>query len=67
LQQETPDDYVIATGEQHSVREFLEVCAGELSFFDFVQWVKKNLSQTIDPCGGGHAVFPSLGSGNPAE
>jgi len=23
LQQETPDDYVIATGETHSVREFL--------------------------------------------
>ena len=39
---------------------------GELSFFDFVQWVKKNLSQTIDPCGGEPAVFPSRGSGNPA-
>jgi GDPmannose 4,6-dehydratase len=25
LQQETPDDYVIATGETHSVREFLEL------------------------------------------
>ncbi len=25
LQQETPDDYVVATGETHSVREFLEV------------------------------------------
>jgi len=25
LQQETPDDYVIATGETHSVQEFLEV------------------------------------------
>ena len=31
LQQNEPDDYVIATGETHSVREFLEVafeCAG---------------------------------------
>lgn len=27
LQQETPDDYVIATGETHSVREFLEEAA----------------------------------------
>src|SRR6201994_1506553 len=27
LQQETPQDYVIATGEQHSVREFVEVAA----------------------------------------
>jgi len=25
LQQETPDDYVIATGETHTVREFLEI------------------------------------------
>jgi GDPmannose 4,6-dehydratase len=24
LQQETPDDYVVATGETHSVREFVE-------------------------------------------
>lgn len=30
LQQETPDDYVIATGEQHSVREFIELAAREL-------------------------------------
>ena len=31
LQQETPDDYVLATGETHSVREFVErafACAG---------------------------------------
>jgi len=27
LQQETPDDYVIATGEQYSVREFIEEAA----------------------------------------
>ena len=27
MQQETPDDYVIATGEEHSVREFVEKCA----------------------------------------
>jgi GDPmannose 4,6-dehydratase len=29
LQQETPEDFVIATGEQHSVREFVEVAANE--------------------------------------
>jgi GDPmannose 4,6-dehydratase len=28
LQQETPDDYVIATNETHSVREFLELAFG---------------------------------------
>ena len=30
LQQERPEDYVIATGEQHSVREFVEVAAAEI-------------------------------------
>jgi GDPmannose 4,6-dehydratase len=32
LQQPTPEDYVIATGEQHSVREFVELSAKELGF-----------------------------------
>jgi len=30
LQQDTPDDFVIATGEQHSVREFVAAAAAEL-------------------------------------
>ena len=30
LQQDMPDDYVIATGEQHSVREFVDSCSKEL-------------------------------------
>jgi GDPmannose 4,6-dehydratase len=30
LQQEQPDDYVVATGETHSVREFVELAAKEL-------------------------------------
>jgi GDPmannose 4,6-dehydratase len=30
LQQSEPDDFVIATGETHSVREFIEVAFGEL-------------------------------------
>ena len=29
LQQDEPDDYVIATGESHSVREFLDVAAAQ--------------------------------------
>jgi GDPmannose 4,6-dehydratase len=39
LQQPKPDDYVVATGETHSVREFLEeafACAG-LAWKDFVK------------------------------
>ena len=31
LQQDEPEDYVIATGVQHSVREFVTLAAGELS------------------------------------
>ena len=30
LQQEKPEDFVIATGEQHSVREFVEAAAAEI-------------------------------------
>jgi GDPmannose 4,6-dehydratase len=30
LQQEEPDDYVIATGETRSVREFCELCFAEV-------------------------------------
>lgn len=39
LQQENPDDYVIATGETHSVREFLEVVFGhlDLNWHDYVE------------------------------
>jgi GDPmannose 4,6-dehydratase len=38
LQQPEPDDYVIATGETHSVREFCELAFGEvgLDYRDFV-------------------------------
>ena len=39
LQQDTPDDYVISTGETHSVREFLEMAFrhAELDYRDFVE------------------------------
>lgn len=36
LQQQEPDDYVIATGEQHSVREFVTRAAAELEVF--LEW-----------------------------
>ena len=32
LQQDTPDDYVLATGETHSVREFVELAFAEAGF-----------------------------------
>ena len=39
LQQSTPDDYVIATGETHSVREFLDL-AGRLLDLDWTKYVE---------------------------
>lgn len=42
LQQEQPEDYVIATGESHTVREFLDVAFGHLDL-DWRRYVK------IDP------------------
>lgn len=40
LQQEKPDDYVIATGEAHSVREFLEVAFAYAGLGDYRQYVE---------------------------
>jgi GDPmannose 4,6-dehydratase len=42
LQQETPDDYVLATGEQYSIREFLDMCLNwyRCSWGYFGQWCK---------------------------
>jgi GDPmannose 4,6-dehydratase len=43
LQQDTPEDFVIATGKSHSVRECCEVAFEEAGLGDFEQYV------TIDP------------------
>jgi GDPmannose 4,6-dehydratase len=42
LQQNQPDDYIVATGEQHSVREFIEAAFSHVGL-DYRQYVK------IDP------------------
>ncbi|BAY25565.1 GDP-mannose 4,6-dehydratase [Calothrix sp. NIES-2100] len=45
LQQEQPDDYVIATGETHSVREFLDLAFGyvNLNWQDYVEFDERYL------------------------
>ena len=43
LQQETPDDYVISTGESHSVRDFLEVVFDYAGLGNYEKYVE------IDP------------------
>ncbi|OGG87215.1 hypothetical protein A3H15_01320 [Candidatus Kaiserbacteria bacterium RIFCSPLOWO2_12_FULL_50_28] len=43
LQQKTPKDYVIATGESHTVREFVEAAAKELGMT--IRWSGKGLRE----------------------
>lgn len=43
LQHHTPEDFVIATGEQYSVREFVERCA---PYFDMnIEWYEEGLDE----------------------
>jgi GDPmannose 4,6-dehydratase len=44
LQQQKPDDYVIATGRQHSVREFVELAAGNLGIS--LRWEGEGVHET---------------------
>jgi GDPmannose 4,6-dehydratase len=43
LQQETPDDYVLATGESHSVREFIERAFAEIGIA--LDWVGRGVDE----------------------
>lgn len=43
LQQEQPEDFVIATGEQHSVREFVDVAANEIGIK--IRWEGEGLDE----------------------
>lgn len=42
LQKETPDDYVIATGETHSIRDFLSAAFDEIGIKDWKKYVKQD-------------------------
>ena len=72
LQQDTPDDYVIATGEQHSVREFVDCAAAELGIH--LRWEGEGVAeQGIDtaqralPGGRRSPLFPADRSRNAAR
>lgn len=43
LQQDTPDDYVLATNETHTVREFIEVASKRLGFD--LEWQGKDVDE----------------------
>lgn len=49
LQQEKADDYVIATGENHSVREFVETAFKVVGIDDWQQYVVSNKSEHMRP------------------
>ncbi len=40
IQQDSPDDFILATGEQHTVREFVELAFKELDIM--IEWKGKN-------------------------
>jgi GDPmannose 4,6-dehydratase len=45
LQQDEPDDYVVATGETHSVKEFLDLAFGyvNLNWQDYIEFDQRYL------------------------
>ena len=42
LQQDTPDDYVVATGETHSIREFLDLSFSNVGIDNWEKYVKQD-------------------------
>lgn len=42
LQQDKPDDYVLATGETHSIQDFLKLAFKEIGVDDWQKYIKQN-------------------------
>jgi GDPmannose 4,6-dehydratase len=60
LQQEKPEDFVIATGEQYSVRQFVEAVASELGIS--LAWEGDGVDEVaiVTECKGGFALDPGI-------
>ena len=43
LQQEKPDDFILATGENHSIREFVDLAFKELDIS--IDWVGDGINE----------------------
>ena len=55
LQQDKPDDYVIATGKMYSVRDFIEACA---PYFDMdIMWIGEGLDEVGIDKKSGNAII----------
>ena len=48
LQRDEPDDYVVATGETHSVREFVEIAFGHVGL-DWERLRRRPIPQFLRP------------------
>lgn len=49
LQQAQPDDYVVATGETHSVKEFVEIAFSSVGISDWGKYVITNVEAHLRP------------------
>ena len=56
LQQEKADDYVIATGETHSVREFVELAFNAVGISDWEKYVKSDVEAHMRPAEVDHLI-----------
>lgn len=56
LQQKEADDYVVATGEAHSVKEFVELAFGAVGISDWEKYVVSNVGQHMRPAEVDHLI-----------
>ncbi len=49
LQQDKPDDFVVATGETHSVKEFIEIAFAHVGLKDWEKYVSYNSPKHLRP------------------
>ena len=49
LQQDEPDDYVVATGETHSIRDLLDVAFGHAGIEDWGPYVSQDPGSSVPP------------------
>ncbi len=56
LQQDKPDDYVVATGEAHSVQEFVEIAFSFVGISDWQKYVVSNVDAHLRPAEVDHLI-----------
>ncbi len=56
LQQDKPDDYVVATGETHSVQEFVEIAFNHVGISDWQKYVISNVDAHLRPAEVDHLI-----------